>query len=78
MLPALTLDETQEILLELLEEVKVLSLKLSRTAQKIKQQCQAQGQNVSDADIMLGVILPNFESSIDESLNKILDVSLNA
>jgi hypothetical protein len=62
------------MLSEFLDKAKYVALQLSRNGQKVKQQFQMQGQEISDAEIM-NFILPQFEKSLDESMSLILEVN---
>mmetsp|Transcript_24982 Transcript_24982/g.42248 ORF Transcript_24982/g.42248 Transcript_24982/m.42248 type:complete len:190 (+) Transcript_24982:64-633(+) len=72
LLPALTLQETQDILSKILERVKIISVRYARASQQIQQQVAQQGQQMSELEVNKNFILPHFETGFQESEDEVL------
>jgi hypothetical protein len=72
LLPALTLQETQDILSKILERIKILSVRYARASQQIQQQVAQQGQQMSEHQINQHFILPHFETGFEEAEIEVL------
>jgi hypothetical protein len=69
------LQETQTILKNILDRVKVLAVRYARATQGIQQQLVQQGQEMSEHDVKKNFVLPHFESGFQESEDEVLTVS---
>ena len=74
-MPALELEETQQIMTKILEKLKFIALKHSRAAQHIKMQLEQQGQQLPEEDMMRHFILPHFETAFEDAQTEVLEVS---
>ena len=66
LLPAITEDETVAVLNAIAEKSQLLTQKMAQAAQNIKQQIQAQGQDMEDSKIMTNFILPHYVTQYGE------------
>lgn len=71
--PALDEKETIEIMTKILNKLKVAANNMLNAHANIKQQIAAQGQQMSDKDIMVNYIFPHFESLIIETQTQVLN-----
>lgn len=72
LLPALTPDETEEILGKILEKLKVIALRLHRAMENVRQQFMQQGQRVDEAQLKQHYILPQFMKDFGEMQQSVL------
>jgi len=70
--PAVTEDEAKQVMQEILDKVKLMATSMLRRAEQIKQQINAQGQEIDDQQLMKLVIAPQLDSSFRELQNEIL------
>eukprot|EP01039_Chlorochromonas_danica_P011870 gene11870-13397_t len=62
--PALTEEETRDMMNSILSKMKMNASKYLQHAQKVQQQFLAQGQQISEEQVMQFLILPQFEEAI--------------
>ena len=73
MLPALTIEETSEIMGKVLDQLKTISAQCLRATENIKQQLAQSGQDMDDKKILKNFILPHLETTFQQAQNTILD-----
>lgn len=73
LLPALNEEETLDIMEKMLNQMKLQANNMLNAHANIKQQIAAQGQQMSDKDIMVNYILPHFDSLLTELQSNVLD-----
>lgn len=71
--PALSEEEAQEILSEIVDRIKFALPKLVKYAEGIKQQFAMQGQEIDDHQLLKSVVLPNFEKQLHAIQIAVLD-----
>lgn len=70
--PAVTEEEAREMMKAVYDRVRTRAPQLLRAAEGIKQQIAAQGQEISDAQLMQAFILPHFENAVRDSTDEVL------
>lgn len=71
--PALSEEEAQEILSEIVDRIKLALPKLVKYAEGLKQQFAMQGQEIDDHQLLKSVVLPNFEKALHTAQIDVLD-----
>lgn len=71
LLPALTENETIEILTKIAEKSKLLTARMANAAMNIKQQINQQGQDLDQSIIMKNYILPHYTTEYESIVNTI-------
>jgi hypothetical protein len=71
--PALTEEEAQEILSEILDKIKLSLPKIVKIAENIKQQYAMQGQELDDHTLLKSFVLPKFEGQLQEIQTAVLE-----
>jgi hypothetical protein len=73
LLPALTEDETKEMMEKILIKLKIIAGKMMRAGENIKQQIQASGQDVDDLTVYRSYILPHLNVEFKKAQEEVLD-----
>eukprot|EP01041_Mallomonas_annulata_P012697 gene12697-26751_t len=71
--PALTEQDTTKVMAAFLEKLKLVAIKHKRAADNIRQQVEAQGQQIDERQLMAGYMLPHFETALKDLTTQILE-----